>query len=86
MLKILTIALVSFLLAGCGDSQRYRYPCQNPQNWDTPECQKPLCEIHRDCPEHIFYNGTSKAVLDYIAGQEAVQIVTNRASRKGECK
>lgn len=86
MFKILAIMLVSFLLAGCGDLQRYRYPCQDHNNWDKPECQKPLCEIHRECPEHIFYNGTSKAVLDYIAGKEAVEIVTSRASRKGECK
>lgn len=85
-MKFAIVLSASLLLAGCSDLQRYRYPCQDHKNWDKPECQKPLCEIHRDCPEHIFYNGTSKAVLDYIAGKEAVEIVTNRASRKGECK
>jgi hypothetical protein len=86
MYKILAVTVVGILLAGCGDLQQYRYPCQDHKNWDKPECQKPLCEIHRDCPEHIFSNGTSKAVLDYIAGQEAIQIVNNRATKKGECK
>jgi hypothetical protein len=86
MYKILTVALVGILVAGCSDLQRYRYPCQDHKNWDKPECKKPICEIHRDCPEHIFSNGTSKAVLDYIAGQEAIQIVNNRAAKKGENK
>jgi hypothetical protein len=39
-------------LAGC--EQYFRYPCQNPKNWENDECKKPLCEVNRDCPEHIF--------------------------------
>jgi hypothetical protein len=48
------IAAVSFivLLAGC--SQQFRYPCQDPENWDKPECKLPICEVNRDCPQHIF--------------------------------
>jgi len=46
-------------LAGC--EQRYRYACQDSTNWDKPQCQKPLCEINRDCPEHIFKNEPVKA-------------------------
>ena len=42
------------LLAATGCEQAYRYPCQDPANWQTPECQRPLCEVHRDCPELIF--------------------------------
>jgi len=41
------------LLAGCGQ-QYYRYPCQNPDNWEKVECKKPICEANRDCPEYIF--------------------------------
>ena len=40
------------MLASCGD--QYRYPCQNPDNWDRPLCQKPQCDVNRTCPEHIF--------------------------------
>jgi hypothetical protein len=46
---ILTAVL---LLVGCQD--RYRYPCQDPTNWDSDICKKPICEINRSCPEHIF--------------------------------
>lgn len=44
--------LLALLLAGC--DQRYRYPCQNPDNWETKRCQKPMCEVNQECPEHVF--------------------------------
>jgi hypothetical protein len=49
---IMVTAPLAFVVAGC--EQRYRYPCQDMNNWDKPECQKPRCEIHKDCPEDIF--------------------------------
>ena len=50
MKKILLSLLL--VLAGCGD--QYRYPCQDPNNWTRDICQKPLCDVNRTCPEHIF--------------------------------
>jgi hypothetical protein len=32
----------------------FRYPCQNPANWEKEICKMPLCDVTRDCPEHIF--------------------------------
>jgi len=34
--------------------ESYRYPCQNPANWDKEICKMPLCDVNRTCPEHIF--------------------------------
>lgn len=48
LILLLPLALAFF----SGD--RYRYPCQNPANWETPQCQKPLCDVTRTCPEHVF--------------------------------
>lgn len=39
------------LLAGCQD--RYRYPCQDPNNFYKPECQKPRCLFTQMCPEYL---------------------------------
>lgn len=47
------ILLVPILLAVLS-GERYRYPCQNPANWETAQCQKPLCDVTRTCPEHVF--------------------------------
>jgi hypothetical protein len=46
------IMLTTVLLAGC--EQAFRYPCQDPDNWNAPECQRPICEVNRDCPDLIF--------------------------------
>ena len=35
-------------------SDRFRYPCQDPGNWDKDFCKMPLCDVTRTCPEHIF--------------------------------
>ena len=41
-------------LAYFSDGERYRYPCQNPANWDKDICKMPLCDVTRTCPEQIF--------------------------------
>ena len=38
------LILPLLLLAGC--EQRYRYACQDPGNWESAQCQKPLCEVN----------------------------------------
>ncbi len=54
-IAIAAVALSAVYMTGC--EQRYRYPCQNPENWKAAECQKPLCEVHRECPDSIFKDG-----------------------------
>lgn len=49
LLLLLPIGLAYF-----SDGERYRYPCQNPANWDKDICKMPLCDVNRTCPEHIF--------------------------------
>jgi len=44
-------ALLILLLAGCQD--RYRYFCQDPDNFGAPQCQHPRCEFTQDCPEYL---------------------------------
>jgi len=52
MFKSTLMIIISLILFGC--DSRYRYPCQNPDNWEKDYCKKPYCEVSRDCPEHIF--------------------------------
>ena len=49
----LVILLIPLGLAFCS-TDKFRYPCQNPENWDKAQCQKPLCDVTRTCPEHVF--------------------------------
>ena len=45
------ILLLILLLAGCSDV--YRYPCQNPDNWEHKVCKKPYCNANGTCPEDL---------------------------------
>jgi len=33
---------------------KFRYPCQDPANWDKDICKFPQCDVTRTCPEHVF--------------------------------
>lgn len=48
ILVLLPVGLAAF------GGDRFRYPCQDPNNWNSPQCQKPLCDVTRTCPEHVF--------------------------------
>jgi hypothetical protein len=52
--KFLIILLLFPLSLAYFSEESFRYPCQNPANWDKEICQKPLCDVTRTCPEHIF--------------------------------
>lgn len=45
--------LIIAALTLCGCEDRYRYPCQNPDNFGKPECQKPKCQFTQQCPEYL---------------------------------
>ena len=49
----IALILLPLSLAFFG-GDRFRYPCQDPENWDKPICQKPACDVTRTCVEHVF--------------------------------
>jgi hypothetical protein len=55
-LLLIAIGVVLFIplsMATFG-GDKFRYPCQNPENWDKDMCKPPICDVTRTCPEHIF--------------------------------
>ena len=40
-------------LSGCGYDGHYRYPCQDPKNWELAECKPPICTANGACPEDL---------------------------------
>ena len=67
MLRIFLVALLGLLLSGCGYDGHYRYPCQDPANWEKAECKPPLCTAAGACPEDLVgtdvVNGTSDEII-----------------------
>lgn len=52
--KYLLLLLLFPLGLAMFSGDRFRYPCQDPDNWDKAECKLPKCDVTRTCPEHIF--------------------------------
>ena len=57
MKKLVFLLALSCTLVGCSD--HYRYACQDPENKDKAECNRPICEAEGLCydklnglPEH----------------------------------
>jgi hypothetical protein len=46
---LLPILAIIFVLSSCGYDGHYRYPCQNPDNFENAECQLPLCKVDGQC-------------------------------------
>ncbi len=55
----LWLAPAILLLTGC--EENYRYPCQDPENWDKKICQKPYCSANGTCPEDLTHYDKDKA-------------------------
>jgi hypothetical protein len=56
MKKLIPIALSGIImlsLSGCGYDGHYRYPCQDPVNWESAECKPPICTANGACPEDL---------------------------------
>jgi hypothetical protein len=51
VLGVLLLIPIGFSMVS---KESFRYPCQNPANWDKEICKMPTCDVTRTCPEHIF--------------------------------
>ena len=50
-----TVLLVlSLSLTSCGYQGWVRYPCQEFENWEKPECQPPRCEAIGQCTKDLL--------------------------------
>lgn len=64
----LMLGSILFFVTGCED--RYRYPCQNPDNFYKAECQKPKCLFTQQCPEYLVAPILEKQVAPQNATPE----------------
>jgi hypothetical protein len=70
------------LLAAC--SENYRYPCQDPDNWETKECKKPYCSANGTCPEDLQHYEKEK--LGGRSGNSSFSQPVLQQQTKGDCK
>lgn len=49
--NIMSTLSMCLALNACGDT--FRYPCQDPKNWETAECKPPICTATGTCPDDV---------------------------------
>lgn len=76
-MRYLAILLLP-LLVSC--SENYRYPCQDPDNWEKKECKKPWCSANGTCPEDLTHYEKNKV------GQQPNNFNMPVVPQKGDCK
>jgi hypothetical protein len=63
IIKMILAGALAVLVTSCGYQGQYRYPCQEPSNWETPECKPPVCSVAGTCPVDLvgedIVNGTT---------------------------
>ena len=62
-MKKIILVIVALFLSGCFED-RYRYFCQNPDNFVHANCQKPKCLFTQTCPEYLVAPILEKKVND----------------------
>ena len=50
--------ILLIVLTGCGWDGGYRYPCQDPANWGSVECEPPICVPNGTCTRDLIYART----------------------------
>lgn len=58
----LAVIILALSISSCGYQGSYRYPCQDPANWESKECNPPLCTAYGQCTKDLI---GSKAWQDY---------------------
>lgn len=85
LFKLLGVLLLIPIGFSMVSKESFRYPCQDPANWDSAQCQKPLCDVTRTCPEHIFKGQRDPRLGPPKEGETTGKPATP-ASTTGACK
>ena len=80
---MLLLLLLPIGLATCS-GDRFRYPCQDPTNWDKDFCKMPVCDVTRTCPEHIF-KGQRDPRLGPLKDEQPQAITTKPVEQGANC-
>jgi hypothetical protein len=54
MKRLSLIALLCLALSSCSYDGSYRYPCQDPANWDSADCKPPICTASDTCTSNMI--------------------------------
>ena len=72
-MKRLALVAGILILSACGYDGGYRYSCQDPENWEAPECNPPLCNVDGNCTEALLgFNPLLQDLVPTTIAEETV--------------
>jgi hypothetical protein len=73
MKKLIITTLAAFVLSSCGYDGSYRYVCQDPEYWESEECNPPICKVDGACTEDLLgFNPSLETVPDTVPTEETI--------------
>lgn len=70
LIKLLPIMLI--VVSACGYDGHYRYSCQDPDNWDSKECEPPACEVDGNCTKTLLGFDPTETTVENDVTEETV--------------
>ena len=70
LIKLLPIMLIA--ISACGYDGKYRYPCQDPDNWGKSECEPPVCKVDGACTETLLGWDPTETSIDMTTEETIV--------------
>lgn len=70
--NIILSFLVVFSVSGCGYDGHFRYPCQDPANWNNAECKPPICTTAGACPEDLVGSDIVNGTIEKDLSEEEI--------------
>jgi hypothetical protein len=67
MKRLLLTTLLCLTLSNCGYDGSYRYPCQDPANWETANCKPPICTASDTCTTDMLPKEINNASISTSA-------------------
>jgi hypothetical protein len=64
---VILAVLLTTSLTACSNPEglnRYRYPCQDPVNWEKAECNPPVCEASGLCTKDLLGKTTDGTTVE----------------------
>ena len=76
ILSPLAVIVLTLTLSSCSFDGKFRYPCQDPANWEKDECKPPVCTVNGACPDDLVGdlinqdNATGDTIEEQVTGEE----------------
>jgi hypothetical protein len=65
MKKLIVFTFAALAISACGYDGGYRYSCQDPNNWESKECNPPICKVNGACTEDLLgFNPTLESLVN----------------------